>query len=461
MDQYLTKDKVSVIIQNAPAGTKPEDVINGLVSRGYKLEGFNDTPETKTPNSNILDKTTNVITKVFPGKQVGEAIGTLAGYGITAGKEKLGLAPKGATEAYDLSAPTPLQVAGDVAQGALTIGGIKAPMPATTVARLGQTTVFGAGLSGSEAVSQGKSIKNVAKDTVTGALTGAVTQGAFEALPVLGKWLGKKANNLRTENLKLTPTDKLKLNNKIGEVVDYLKKENITGGPAKQYTEITKRYNTTEDILQETLKQSGKTYTRQEIIDDVLNIPEKYSGQIDNPDVYQQLVNKSKGLADYIDNQIGKKYGDAIPVEKLNDLKRQYMKNAFNKGGDAVTNEANMAIGDELYNKILKDVDTIKPINDTYSTVITAKKILGKALGRNQLSFTGNLIATGAGAGLGGAVGGPVGGVVGAVIGKPLATKVAGTAARTQYAKGAETIAKSLANKAKSKIPTVITKLAD
>lgn len=49
MDKYLTKDKVSVIIQNAPKGTSPEDVISGLVDRGYKLEGFNDKPVEEAP----------------------------------------------------------------------------------------------------------------------------------------------------------------------------------------------------------------------------------------------------------------------------------------------------------------------------------------------------------------------------------------------------------------------------
>ncbi len=52
MDKFLTKDKVAVIIQNAPTGTKPEDVVNGLVSRGYKLEGFNDQPEPEQQTQN-------------------------------------------------------------------------------------------------------------------------------------------------------------------------------------------------------------------------------------------------------------------------------------------------------------------------------------------------------------------------------------------------------------------------
>lgn len=46
MEKYLTKDKVKAIVNNAPKGSNPEDVINALVSRGYKLEGLNDQPET-------------------------------------------------------------------------------------------------------------------------------------------------------------------------------------------------------------------------------------------------------------------------------------------------------------------------------------------------------------------------------------------------------------------------------
>lgn len=36
----ITKDKVKELIDNRPEGTTPEDVINGLLSRGHQLEGF-------------------------------------------------------------------------------------------------------------------------------------------------------------------------------------------------------------------------------------------------------------------------------------------------------------------------------------------------------------------------------------------------------------------------------------
>lgn len=461
MDKFLTKDKVSVIVQNAPQGVNPEEVISGLVARGYTLEGFNDQPQQQPQKRDLLQKTTDVVTSIFPGRKVGEAIGTLAGLGATKAKESMGLVPEGTTELYDTSAPTPLQVAGDVAQGALTVAGVKAPLPATTGARIAQTAGFGAGLSGSEAIAEGKQAKDVVEDTVKGAATGAVLQGAFEGIPVLGKWLGKKADNLRKSNLRLSPQDKLRFNNKVDDVVGYLRQENITGNPEKQYSEIVKRYENAEKVVNKTLKESGKTYTRQELVDEVMRIPEKYAGEIDNPDVYAQLVKKSDDLAEYIKNQFGNKYGDAIPAEKLNELKRQYAKNAFNKAGDAVTNEANMAISDELYTKVLADVPELQSINNTYSNIITARKILGKALGRNELGTFGNLVSLGAGAGIGSIVGGPAGAVVGTVAARPVAQAIAGTAARTQYAKGAERAGRALQKTKGTKAPRFVTKLLD
>lgn len=45
MEKYLTKEQVKVILQNAPQGIDGGQVVDGLVARGYKLEGFNDQPE--------------------------------------------------------------------------------------------------------------------------------------------------------------------------------------------------------------------------------------------------------------------------------------------------------------------------------------------------------------------------------------------------------------------------------
>lgn len=45
MDNLLTKEKVKVILQNAPKGTDPSMIVQALVDKGYKLEGYNDKPE--------------------------------------------------------------------------------------------------------------------------------------------------------------------------------------------------------------------------------------------------------------------------------------------------------------------------------------------------------------------------------------------------------------------------------
>lgn len=406
-------------------------------------------------------KLLNATKNILPGQKVGEAIGTLAGLGITRAKEAIGVVPQGTTAQYDTTAPKPLQVVGDVAQGALTVGGLKAPVAGSSVGRIGQTSALGAGLSGSEALAQDKSGIDILKDTATGAVVGGLTQGAFEGLPILGKWIGKQAENLRKSSLRLTPTEKLKLNDKVGEIVGFLKKEGISGNPEKQFEQISKKYDFAENVVQNTLKESGKTYTRQELVDEVLKIPEQYAGEIDNPSVYTKLVKESDDLANYIKNQFGSKYGDKIPADKLNSLKRTSMKNAFNRAGDAIASESDMYIGDTLYKKLLNDVPELGSVNKTYSNIITARKVLGKALGRNELGTFGNLVALGVGGGVGSAVGGVPGAVIGTLAARPVATKVVGTAARTQYAKGAEKVSEKLLKSKGSKIPRIITKLTD
>ena len=102
-----------------------------------------------------LNKIENVLSALAPGtKGLGEAIGTLGGYGYTALKEKLGLVPKGTTSQYDLSAPTPVQELGNAGmmllQGA-SMGvpaGVAAAVPGLAeAAPLGSTLFKGAGLA--------------------------------------------------------------------------------------------------------------------------------------------------------------------------------------------------------------------------------------------------------------------------------------------------------------------------
>lgn len=377
------------------------------------------------PKKDTLTKVTNTFNTLFPGKQVGNSIGTLAGYALSKNKST-----------YDLSAPTPLQVGGDVAKGAVSIAGLRAPVPAGALGRIGQSAAIGgaAGLTGG--IAAGESARTVLKDTAIGTATGAVVQSLFEAVPAVSRIVGKKAKDLRVKNLKLSPTQRTQLNGKIDDITTYLKENNVTGNPAKQYATVSDKYQEMEGVVNTALKQSGKKYTKQELISMVQDLPDTYAQQFDNPEVYNQLVNKSDNLIGYIQ----KNFGDEIPVEKVNSFKRSYYKNAFNKAGDAVNNEANLAIGDALYEGLLQDVPNLREINKEYQTVILARKILGKALGKNQLGLIGSIVAGGAGASVGASIGGPIGAGVGAAVGPAVGRVVAGTAAKTNAAIALEKI---------------------
>jgi len=59
MEKYLTKQQIQELVTNAPTSVSTEEIINGLVGRGYTLEGFNEpqTPEKKPIAEKILDFT--------------------------------------------------------------------------------------------------------------------------------------------------------------------------------------------------------------------------------------------------------------------------------------------------------------------------------------------------------------------------------------------------------------------
>lgn len=85
-NNILTKDKVAVIIKNAPQGIKPEEVISGLVARGYKLEGLNDQQPTNeqqvenAPRSELtpqqkMERDTSNAASFIGGKQLAQGLG--------------------------------------------------------------------------------------------------------------------------------------------------------------------------------------------------------------------------------------------------------------------------------------------------------------------------------------------------------------------------------------------------
>lgn len=172
---------------------------------------------TEQPKKSFVDTLLNNpitrgIQSIFPGQKTGEAIGTLAGAAITGAKEKLGFAPSGTSAQYDLNAPTPPQITGDILQGAALIGGVKIPLPTSALggaagiaSRTAQSALQYGALSGAGALGKGlenqQTIPEIAKEVATAGAIGAVTGGVFN---LLGEGVSALAKKVAPTTLSFT-----------------------------------------------------------------------------------------------------------------------------------------------------------------------------------------------------------------------------------------------------------------
>lgn len=77
MENILTKEQVKTILDGAPAGSDKKQVLNKLVEKGYKLEGFNDQPQKQEPT--MIEKAKNTVKDVTSSFALG-----VGGAGLTA-----------------------------------------------------------------------------------------------------------------------------------------------------------------------------------------------------------------------------------------------------------------------------------------------------------------------------------------------------------------------------------------
>lgn len=109
MDKFLTKDQVKTILQQAPKGSNPDTIVNGLVSRGYTLQGLNEKapePQKESLSSKLLERGKTAVSEATLQPSIG-----LMKEGIqetSAGRELAG------QEAILRSLQAPIRVAGAV-----------------------------------------------------------------------------------------------------------------------------------------------------------------------------------------------------------------------------------------------------------------------------------------------------------------------------------------------------------
>lgn len=174
-------------IQSSPMPTNIKDL-------GGNFETQSQNPPVQQ-HPDLLQKAGDFVNSIFPGKQVGQAIGTLGGLGVEKAKGLLG--GQDNSKSYDTSAPSPLQVGGDIAQGALTVAAPNIGNGATALGRIGANAALGAGIGGTNAIAQGQGAGDVAKNAVIGGVTGgglsAANEGATSLMKNLPTWFAKSA----------------------------------------------------------------------------------------------------------------------------------------------------------------------------------------------------------------------------------------------------------------------------
>jgi len=277
----------------------------------------------------------------------------------------------------------------------------------------------------------------------------AILSATLSSLPLVGKLIksklvqptAKAAEKLEEINLRLTPTQKQQLNKTQNQVIKFLARNKVTGTPAERLSKIDNLVDVFEDKVQTAIKSSGKQYSKTEIIDAIKTIPDEFLSEVDNPQVYNQMLRDTEQFIDFINKQ----KGDFIDAGRINAFKRSFAKNARNKAGDVILNESRDAISDGLYTILQRDIKELRPINKEYAQVLLSQKLLGKAVGRNELGLIGKIISMAGGSTVGGAVGGPVGAGVGIAVGPQVGKIVAGTQMRSRVGSGLQSLSEYLA----------------
>lgn len=192
---------------------------NGVTNDGRKYSDFLAAPAAPTVGSAgqalpasapisadaNLKSLSDAVSSIFPGQKIGQAIGTLSGYGIATLKDfvnNLQGHPTTYAKNFDISAPSPVQTIGDAAQAALTvaapeIGGGGAAGIGGAATRVAANTALGAGLGATGSIANNDNPSDVLKNTAIGAGTGGLISGASEAVGTIAKnlptWLAQSA----------------------------------------------------------------------------------------------------------------------------------------------------------------------------------------------------------------------------------------------------------------------------
>lgn len=327
----------------------------------------------------ILDNSiTRGIQNFFPGKKVGEAIGTLGGYVASKNKDQ-----------YDLSAPTPLQVAGDIAQGALSIYGAKMPFKTTGIGRIAQGAKLGGYLGATGSIAEGDSAGDVLKNAGTGALTGG-------ALSTLSEGASRLTKNAPKSLMQKAVGQKPSALMKGKSVAEYALEKKRVGTASSLIKTSQKEIDRLNGEIDTALKSQTSVKKASDVLTDLSKTEDAQNALLSKTDVkdmIERLVPESKKLL--------KK--NVLTIQELNQLRHIVDKTIGDRGWELTQDSFNKSIMKSFANALRTTVKntsgTHKLFSDLSHEIEFTKALQNKvAKGANKqiLSF-GDLIGSGVG----------------------------------------------------------------
>jgi len=409
--------------------------------KNYTVVGANNTifpelSEKKTKQSrDFLQKTGDVVNSIFPGKQVGESIGTLAGLGIEKAKGLLG--GQDNSETFDLSSPSIMQVAGDIGAGALTVAGFKGVGAGGTIAkRLATNTAMGAGFGGTQSIARGESAENVIKSTAIGAGTGLAIGGlSIGAEKLLGQI------KALPERLVRSATNQSKKELLAGkDISKYIIENKKIGSANKLIDDSQVMIEKANNIINNNLKSVSITtskITNKSLLSDITKKVNLGGGSITNAevkDILHRLAPQSKGLLSK----------PSMSLVNANKLRQSLDKTLGDKGFLTAELPFNKEVLRSFANTLREQVKTKAPEGtraafNTLSKEITLRDTLIKKItqeSRNQIISFSDLF--------GAIPGALVGGIPGAIAGAAAKRAVQSTPVLTGTAVGIDVLSRKL-----------------
>lgn len=177
------------IVQQMVANGESDDSIKFVVNdfkTKYALT------QTQKPKKDLLQKTTDIVTSIFPGEKLGESIGTaIAASGRLIRGDTAGARDIMATQ------PTVPQILGEGAAAGLDIASMGgAGLTGKFTTRLAKSVGLGAGIAASTAVAEGEDIGDVEKAAIGGGVVGAAIPIAGAGIRAIGRAIDRLPDRL-------------------------------------------------------------------------------------------------------------------------------------------------------------------------------------------------------------------------------------------------------------------------